>query len=146
MKKGVDFHRINTQFFVVKTRARRLLERELFDKMRESSGGKVCGTVITRDLIEKINADNDDLDNLSSLMMELADTQCGILLTENKTRGEFKVSVRTRAPVSASRICASFGGGGHDRASGANISGDPDECLERLMKEADREVLCTTGS
>ncbi|MBQ7624102.1 MAG: DHH family phosphoesterase [Clostridia bacterium] len=146
MAAGVDFHRINTAFFIAKTGARIRLERELFDKMIISADGRICGTVITRDLIDEIHADNDDLDNLSSLLMQLESAFCGVLLTENKQRGEFKVSVRTRAPVSASRICAAFGGGGHDRAAGANISGEPHACLEKFMKEAEKEVLCTTGS
>ncbi len=140
IRLGADFHGINTKFFVIKTRARMELEKEMFDKMIFSKDKRICATVLSRAFIEKVGADNDDLDNLSSLTMQIDTLLCGILLTENTARGTFKVSVRSRTPVSASRICAAFGGGGHDRAAGATLEGDPSECVRMLMSEAEREL------
>ena len=140
IRLGADFHGINTKFFVIKTKARMDLEKEMFDKMIFSKDRKICATVLSRDFIEKVGADNDDLDNLSSLTMQIDSIFCGILLTENVRRGSFKVSVRSRAPVSASRICAAFGGGGHDRAAGATVEGEPSSCVKKLMREAAGEI------
>ncbi len=137
---GADFHPINTAFFVVKTPARLALESELFASLTMSDCGRACTAVISRDFIEQVNADMDDLDNLSSLLMQLEQIKVGALLTENVSRGSYKLSVRSRAPINAAAICAKFDGGGHERASGGSISGTKHACVSALMQAMTEEL------
>ena len=138
---GADFHPINTAFFVVKTPARLALETEMFSSLAMSECGRACVAVISRDFINKVNADMDDLDNLSSLLMQLQQIKCGALLTENVQKGTYKLSVRSRAPINAAAVCARFDGGGHERASGGSITGAKEYCINALM-QAMTEELC----
>ena len=87
-----------------------------------------------------MNQPSNDMDNLSTLTMELEGVVCGIVLTENVARGTFKASVRTQAPYDASRLCAVFGGGGHARASGATLEGTADSVVQAMMQAAEEEL------
>lgn len=137
---GVKFHPINRAFFQLKSRARMEVEKALFAGLRFSADGRMAATAITRDFIEGVGANNDDMDNLSTLTMELEGVVCGIVLTENVARGSFKASVRTQAPFDASRICANFGGGGHARAAGATLEGTADSVVQAMMQAAEKEL------
>lgn len=137
---GVKFHPINRAFFQLKSRARMEMERQLFAGLRFSPDGRVAATAITRDFIESVKANNDDMDNLSTLTMELEGVICGMVLTENVTRGSFKASVRTQAPFDASRLCATFGGGGHARAAGATLTGTAESVVQAMMQAAEEEL------
>jgi phosphoesterase RecJ-like protein len=46
--------------------------------------------------------------------------------------GRWKVSIRSRR-VNVRNVAAHFGGGGHDRASGFEISGTPKHCAARII-------------
>lgn len=137
---GVKFHPINRAFFQLKSRARMEVEKALFAGLHFSADGRMAATAISRDFIEGIGANNDDMDNLSTLTMELEGVVCGIVLTENVTRGSFKASVRTQAPYDASRICAKFGGGGHARAAGATLEGTAETVVQAMMQAAEEEL------
>jgi len=138
--QGIDFHAINKEFFTKKTKARFQIERMLFDSMQFAADGKVVGTYLTRAVIDGVGADNDDMENLATLTMQIENVMCGIVLTENKQGGSFKASVRTHAPLDASRICAVFGGGGHARAAGCTLEGDGESCCRRLMEAAEEQL------
>ena len=139
---GINFLKINREFFEKKSHARFELERALFDGLRFSADGRVCGSVLTRAHIDGARANGDDLDNLSTLTMALEEVLVGIVLTQNKD-GSYKVSVRSHRPVDASAICGRFGGGGHPRASGCTVEGDGAEGLARLMAAAAEQIAAT---
>lgn len=138
---GLEFHPINRQFFQMKSRVRMEIERSLFAGMQFSPDGRVAAACLSRAFIEELGANNDDLDNLSTLTMELEGVCCGIVLTENVQRGSYKASVRTQKPTDASRICAAFGGGGHARAAGATLEACDGEGAMRLLMEAAEQEL-----
>ncbi len=133
---GVDFHALNREFFERKTRARFLIERHMFDTLRFYGGERIAAAQLTRDFCDSVGATGDDLDNLSTLLMQIDGVECGILLQELVKRGQYKVSVRTHKPLDASRICAGFGGGGHPRAAGCTVSGGAEQCRDMLAQAA----------
>lgn len=53
----------------------------------------------------------------------------------------FKISVRTKNPISASQFCQKFGGGGHENAAGATINGSISNIYNRLITEAEKSIL-----
>ena len=48
--------------------------------------------------------------------------------------GNFKVSLRTHAPIDASELCSKMGGGGHARAAGCQLEGPLENARKVLMK------------
>lgn len=136
---GVDFHRLNVEFFDSKSPARFKIERAVFDSLRFFCGGRAAVACLTQKDIAAAGAGVDDLDNLASLLMQISTIHIASLLQENAD-GSWKVSVRSRAPVSASDICLSFGGGGHPRAAGCTMHGDADGCTAQLGNAFERAL------
>ena len=135
IRAGADYKRINYNCFRLKTKARVALEGYIYSHMSLTCGGRAACAVLTRDFIESIGADDDDTDNLSSLMVQIDGIEVGSLLTQTKDRMAFKVSMRSRN-VNVSEICALFGGGGHVSAAGCTIEGaDAKERIERAVGE-----------
>lgn len=140
IEAGVDVHAVNREFFERKSHARFQIERRLFDTLRFYENNRVAAAVLERDFAESVGASGDDLDNLSTLIMQLDGVECAILLQELPQRGEYKVSLRTQKPLNASSICAAFGGGGHARAAGCTVRGDAVQCRDMLAREAVRQM------
>ena len=137
MAGGVDFHRLNTEFIRKKTKARFEIERALMENLIFDAAGAVAGAALTRADIKEAGATLDDLDNLASLIIALEGVSCAILATEDSGGTTCKISVRTRAPMDGSALCARFGGGGHARAAGCTLEGgDPQAARARLMAAA----------
>ncbi len=137
---GIDFVKYNIEFFSKKTKSRFAIEKTIYDSLIFSDDGLIGAGVLSRGAINEAGATEDDLDNLSSLIINLEGLCCGILLIENKNGAGCKASVRTHKPLDASRICAAFGGGGHARAAGCNMRQGLDEARAMLTDAAAAEI------
>ena len=140
IEAGLDFLPHNRTFFEAKSKVRFMIERKMFDDMIFSDNGEVCCSHLERAWLNEIGATDDDLDNLSTLTMQLEGVRCGIILTQNKKDKAYKVSVRSHRPADASRICQNFGGGGHPRAAGCTVDLPAEEACKALMAAAAEEL------
>jgi phosphoesterase RecJ-like protein len=61
--------------------------------------------------------------------------QIAVLFKENGANST-KVSVRSRPPYDATDVCTPFGGGGHQRAAGAEINAPMAVARERVLEVA----------
>lgn len=78
---------------------------------------KAAIAFINNDLYKEKQILSTDTDGLSNVLKDIEGIKCGILLTERE-EGYIKGSIRTDAPIDATKIAALFGGGGHVRAAG----------------------------
>jgi len=140
IEAGLDFLPHNRTFFEAKSKVRFMIERKMFDDMIFSENGEVCCSWLDRAWLNEIGATDDDLDNLSTLTMQLEGVKCGIILTQNKKDKAYKASVRSHRPADASRICQNFGGGGHPRAAGCTLDMSAKDACAALMAAAAEEL------
>jgi len=56
-----------------------------------------------------------------------------------------KISVRSRGAVDAAALCASFGGGGHIRAAGAEIERPMDEAVKMVLAASKEAILAASS-
>lgn len=89
----------------------------------------VC--LIDNDMYEKREILSTDTDGLSNALKDIEGIKCGILLTERE-KGYIKGSIRTDAPIDATKIAALFGGGGHVRAAGFRTNKKYEEIKEEI--------------
>lgn len=138
MSAGIDFLRYNHIFITRKSIARFKVEQEIYHNAVFVEGGTIAGAYLTRELINNAGADEDDLDNLASVLMSLENVASAVLVTETAP-GECKVSVRCQDPMNASHICAGFGGGGHKNAAGCTVMQDVLLARDSVMAAAVEE-------
>lgn len=136
LELGVDTATIHRDFFMVKSRARLAVEAKLIEGMQFYHSGKAAIAKLSMDLIDKTQATEDDLDNISSLTRSIEGVELGILIREIEL-GKCKLSVRSGDSVSAASLCAHFGGGGHIRAAGCTIEASPDAAQVQVLKAID---------
>lgn len=130
---GIDHASINIKMFEEKTRSRVELERIALNSFEFFCGGNIALIVFDNETLMKLNADDGDLEGIQSLPIQVKGVSVGITVKE-KVKGSFRVSLRTREPIDAAEICSMFGGGGHARAAGCQLTGDLDECRQALLE------------
>lgn len=55
--------------------------------------------------------------------------------------GEYRVSLRSRAPIDIHKVALKYGGGGHERAAGFSFNGNIEEIKEELIKTYTSQVV-----
>ena len=76
---------------------------------------------VPKSLLEKFNAEIDDLSGLSDLIAGIKEANYSCLLTEDN--GKIKASLRTNKNINVAEIAEKHGGGGHIKAAGYKIPG-----------------------
>ena len=133
MDCGIDAERINRSMFDIKSRARVELERLALESMTFYFGGRCAVMIITRDMIARSGAGENDMEGLAPLPRQIEGVWVGVTMRQ-KTDGNFKVSVRTGSHADAADICRRLGGGGHQRAAGCAVNRSAQEGVERLLR------------
>lgn len=139
LEYGADNTQLNKKFFMEFSRARVMLESLIYSGMSFHNSGKTAVAMVTKEIMEKSGATQNDCDDLANLPGRIEGVAVGITIKETDD-GKSKISVRTGENVSASDICVRFGGGGHIRASGCFIDAAPSEAQQQILAVVD-EVL-----
>lgn len=134
---GADIHELNQRFFRRVTKARIVLEGMIYSGMTFHRDGFVAVATVTRDMMEKAGATENDCDDLASLVGRVEGADVGVTIREQQNGGS-KISVRSTPQVNSNDICAVFGGGGHKMAAGCTIDRPPAEAKEMLLAAIDR--------
>ncbi|GHT00360.1 phosphoesterase [Synergistales bacterium] len=80
-----------------------------------------------------------DTEGLVGQLMMIQNIRFAVLLTEYKDKGEVKVSLRSRdGTVSAVTVAHSFGGGGHERASGGTLKMPIEKAISEIRERLDK--------
>lgn len=136
---GADYEVINRFLFDTKSKNRVKIEQYVLSTMEFFCQDKIALIAITQKMINDIDADESELDGLSSLPRIIEGVEVGITMTE-KPDGSFKVSLRTTSEVDASQVCNAFGGGGHKRAAGCLIKEDYETTKKLLVNEVKKYI------
>ncbi len=132
---GCDCAAINKNIFILKSPGRIKNEAEVLGEARLFADGRAAFSRVSLEMKKRSN--NDETDNLSSLLMQIEGVRCGVLATENED-GTLRISVRSDAPFNSGELCRAFGGGGHDRAAGCTLRSEDE--LSKLLSEVERLV------
>lgn len=100
-----------------------------------SECGRIAWISIEREEIEAVGAEDQHIEGLISYPRKIKGVELAISfreLDENKV----KVSFRSKYTVDVNLLAKKFGGGGHVRASGCTIKGNPLDVKEAVLKEA----------
>jgi phosphoesterase RecJ-like protein len=134
---GIDAYGLNAEMIFSKSRRRMAVEAALSANISYIADGLAAVASLT--LTEKDGAGEDDLENIAGLIQSIEGVKIAMLLREEPD--SWRVSCRTSAPYAANKICGILGGGGHDRAAGAELKEHlaPQDARSRVI-EAIREI------
>ena len=139
MATGIDFYPINRKHFRTKSLKRLQLESMLTAGMELHDEGTIAIVTLTLDMMVKVGATEEDIDDISAFVGQIEGVKTGITVRQLKP-GRCKISLRTEpGDLNTSKVCGLLGGGGHAAAAGATVDGSPEETRTAIMA-AIREI------
>lgn len=130
---GINMELINRVNFDTKSRSRLNLEKNALASMRFDWHGRCAIMAITKEMIAKAKATENDLEGLASMPRQVEGVWVGATMREVED-GAFKVSIRTGPSVDACAIAKQLGGGGHVAAAGCTIDGPLDAAIANILE------------
>ena len=73
-------------------------------------------------------------DEVVNYGLMIRDVEVAVLLKE-RAPGCYRISLRSRDKVDVSQVASTFGGGGHARAAGLELTGAPEDIVESILAE-----------
>lgn len=142
MTRGIDCAEINHLLFntfsmeQLRARAAGISNLHLF------AGGRIAVITFPYALKVALGLNDDHLDTLVDVARSLRGVCVAAAIRQPETEGSFRVSVRSSCSYNVARLCAGFGGGGHDKAAGCTIhAADADEAMQKLVAAIDPAEL-----
>jgi len=129
---GFDCAGLNYLLFEMRTKERIKLEKQALDSIEFRLDGKCAMIALTKAMLAE--ADDEDVNAISSLSRQVGGVELGVTLKERET-DVWKISLRSNNYIDSSLICRKFGGGGHKRAAGCRITGALEDVKAKLLKE-----------
>ena len=134
IEQGIDFSEISHRLFSTKSRAQLAAEGYAAENMKVAIGGKVAFAAVSLEQRNKIGAEFSDFETSIDIIRSLAGVEIAFIVKESD-RGEFRVSIRSTGRDVA-LIASFFGGGGHIRAAGCNVSAvNADEAANIVLQK-----------
>lgn len=133
METGIDAVYYNTEIFETKSREYAAFEKLALNNLRTYFDGRCAVMVITRSMYEESGLDESDDKAVNALPRQIAGVLAGVTLKEKKDGSGWRVSVRSKDPVSAADICIQLNGGGHRLAAGCELTGTCEEAVNAML-------------
>lgn len=128
---GADPARIaQNVYFSSPTSKMRLLGSALSNLHRE---GPITWMTVTREDIDKSGALEEDSEGLVNYALGIAGVEVAMFFRETPDR-RVRVSMRSKGAVNVSNVAQSFGGGGHECASGFAVDGPLPAAIDRVLQ------------
>ena len=130
---GIDFMPVNRRHFRAKSFKRMKLESMLVESMKLFDAGAIAMVTLTLDMMEQLQATEEDVDNISAFVGQVEGVKTGITVRQLEPNC-CKISVRTHpGDLNASAVCAQLGGGGHVAAAGVTLNMGVQEACDAII-------------
>ena len=133
---------INRKMFDTKSHALIELEKMVLDTAEFHFDNRCMLLTVTAEMQEKTGCSGTELEGIAVISRSVEGVLAGVTVKQTGSN-EYKISVRTFAPLNASLICKKLGGGGHFGAAGATLNGELKEVKSRIL-DAVREAMEAT--
>ena len=136
---GFDFPNLILETFYQKTYIQaQVMGRALMESIR-FLGGSCIVSAIDKKTMEFYNVGPKDLDGIVNQLRNIEGIDCAIFMYETGTM-EYKVSMRSSEKVDVAEVAAYFGGGGHTKAAGCNMTGTFLDCVNNLSLHIEKAL------
>ena len=141
---GADPGSIATMVYKMRPETTLKLSGLALATMRVELEGRLAWATVTRRMLKEANAVMAESEGIIDTLNSIAGLELAVLFKEVND-SLTKISVRSRGAVDAAALCASFGGGGHVRAAGAEIERPMDETVKMVLTAAKEAILATSS-
>jgi bifunctional oligoribonuclease and PAP phosphatase NrnA len=111
------------------------LLRDALDTLGVDGTFGLAWVSVTNEAMDRYGVSSDDLDGIVEHPRSVAGTRVALFFRD-LGYGKVKVSFRSTGDVDVNALARQFGGGGHEKASGALITGTLDDVRDRVVQAA----------
>lgn len=115
------------------------LEKLVMESIKIYEKGRIVIAFITKEMLKETNTDMSETDRFITKLMTIDEVEIAAILKENE-ENLTKVSLRAKSYADVSKIADKFGGGGHKRAAGFNLSVPPMEALSLFIDDLEKAL------
>ena len=139
LETGIEANRIIDETFYQKSYAQnQVLGKVLMESILLMDGKIIVGSVKLKEM-EFFQVTAKELDGIVSQLRYTRGTQVAIFLHELEPH-KYKVSLRSNGPVDVSKVASYFGGGGHIKAAGCEMTGNFYDVVNNLTKQIEVQL------
>jgi phosphoesterase RecJ-like protein len=135
IERGVDPEEMYRRIYASLSPGRLNLLREALETLGVDHEYGLAWVSITNESLDRHGVGSDDLDGIVEHPRSIAGTRVALFFRD-LGYGKVKVSFRSTGDVDVNKLAREFGGGGHEKASGALIPGTLTEVRERVVHAA----------
>jgi len=143
LREGVDAARINHLLFSSKSLKQIRAEGEASRRITLYDEGRIAITTMPYSLKYSLGLTDDVMGAVIDIPRSISGVEIAAFIRQSENNGIFRASLRSVGDIDVSRVCATFGGGGHKRAAGCTIEAQGIEDAERKLVSAIRSYLKT---
>jgi len=117
------------------------LRKLAYNRLKLYENDMVAIITLLADDFDELKVAFDETKGITDIGMQLNSVKIVVLITEdNRERGVYHMSFRTKDNYDARAIAEEFGGGGHLKASGCKVADSLDHTLELVLKAVKKEI------
>lgn len=139
IEKGARPHFVIDETFYKKTFVQNKLLGLALSKARLYAGGSVINCVLTLDDFDSIGASSMDTDGIVDQLRITEGVEVAFFMYQ-LSKDEYKISLRSNNIVDVSKIACSHGGGGHVRAAGFSMTGEPATIVDAVVEDISNQL------
>lgn len=139
MEMGIDFSKIVDETFYTKTFEQNQILGKALLNSRLLLDGKMIASVITMEEMKQYHVLPKHLDGIVNQLRVTKGVEAAVFLYENED-GSYKVSTRSNGLVNVAELAVRFGGGGHERAAGFSMEGTPEDLINKVAFEIEKQL------
>ena len=121
LSSGVPTSDINHRLFGIKSLKQMQVEHAGFERMNFYSDGKIAVITFPYDLKKQYGAEDENLETLIDVARCVRGVEVAAVVKQPTEDKRFRVSLRSSTHFDVSKVCALYGGGGHERAAGCTL-------------------------
>ncbi|MCR4998466.1 MAG: bifunctional oligoribonuclease/PAP phosphatase NrnA [Lachnospiraceae bacterium] len=139
MDLGIDYPRIVERVFYEKTFEQNQIMGRALLNARRYLDNRCIASVITKKEMDEFGVLPKHMEGIVSQLRVTRDAEVSIFLYETENY-HFKVSLRSSDLVNVAEIAAAYGGGGHAKAAGCGVQGDPWKAIDTIVKKVKQQL------
>lgn len=139
MSKGIDYPTICNASYYEKTLVQNRLLGVALLNAKTYSNDRIIAAVITKEDLARYNANSRHLEGIVQQLRSTKGVEVAIFLYELE-ENNYKGSTRATGDVNLVEICQLYGGGGHMKAAGFNVTtSDPWAEIDNIVKVVEKQ-------
>lgn len=132
LTRGVDPEHTYRRIYASMSPGRLQLLRDALDTLGVDAAHGLAWVSVTNEAMDRYGVGSDDLDGIVEHPRSIAGTRVALFFRD-LGYGKVKVSFRSTGDVDVNALARQFGGGGHEKASGALVTGSLDDVRTKVV-------------